>query len=66
MNIGEYCYKFVHIYITNSMCTNLYLHSACVCKTSVPNVFYDRCNDVTQTESGTEVLQTQTNLYTSN
>ena len=38
----KYLYKFilliqcVHIYITNSMCTNLYLHSACVCKTSVP------------------------------
>ena len=26
----------VHIYITNAMCTNLYLHSACICKTSVP------------------------------
>ena len=26
----------VQIYITNSVCTNLYLHSACVCKTSVP------------------------------
>jgi hypothetical protein len=38
----KYLYKFilliqcVHIYITNSMCTNLYLHSACICKTSVP------------------------------
>jgi hypothetical protein len=78
------------------VCPNLYLDSACVCKTSVPLsnricdklsyctagfhiersiggrnpgkilkyysiVFYDRCIDVTQaqTESGTEVLQTQ-------
>ena len=52
---SSYCTARFHIERSVKRCAK----SRQSCLIYLPNVFYVRCNDITQTANGTEILQTQ-------